>query len=415
MSVLQAPGRYLRSVPPAIRLLSVGVFLNQLGAYVAVFLALILAVRGFDARHIALALVLVSVFGILGSSAGGVLASRIGTRRTIVATMAGSAFFTVFLALNGSYLNTVVCACFIAFFNRGCQPASIATVGELATADQRVPMFGFYQLALNLGAAAGPLIAGFLLTRSLVALLLIDAATSLGFAVAALRLPRQKAAGAEPARGETGGEDTDGQRRGPRGSWWARRTVLADRRFLVLCVGFALVAGCYGQQAGAFPLELRAHHYSLELLGGMFTANAIAVILFQVPVAIAVRRLQARIPLAAAAALMGGGYAIFLLGMSVPTIIASVCLWTGGELLMAPTAPAVAMNMSSAGAHGRYQGALLVARTTGQTLGPTAGVFASSFSPALPWWGCGLAGLAAISIFVPLLGNVPLTPGTARG
>lgn len=411
MSVLQAPGRYIRSVPPAIRLLSVGVFLNQLGAYVAVFLALILAVRGFDARHIALALVLVSVFGILGSSAGGVLASRIGTRRTIISTMVGSALFTIFLALNGSYLSTVVCACFISFFNRGCQPASIATVGELAAADQRVPMFGFYQLALNLGAAAGPLIAGFLLTRSLVALLLIDAATSLGFAVAALRLPHREA-----GLGETGGgEEASGQRSGPHRSWWARRTVLADRRFLVLCVGFALVAMCYGQQAGAFPLELRAHHYSLELLGGMFTANAIAVIAFQVPVSLAVRRLPARVPLTAAAALMGGGYAIFLLGMSVPTIIASVCLWTSGELLMAPTAPAVAMNMSSAGAHGRYQGALLVARTTGQTLGPTLGVFASSFSPLLPWWGCGLAGLAAMSIFVPLLGHVPLTVAAARG
>lgn len=189
--------------------------------------------------------------------------------------------------------------------------------------------------------------------------------------------------------------------------------MLADRRFLALCVGFGLVAMCYGQQSGAFPLELKAHHYSLELLGVLFTANAIAVIVAQVPVSIAVRRLPARIPLAAAAALMGGGYAIFLLGMSLPTMIASVCLWTGGELLMAPTGPAVAMNMAKAGAHGRYQGALLVARTTGQTLGPTAGVFAYSFSSSLPWWGCGLAGLAAIGIFVPLLGNVRLSGDAA--
>jgi hypothetical protein len=187
--------------------------------------------------------------------------------------------------------------------------------------------------------------------------------------------------------------------------------VLADRRFLVLCVGFALVAMCYGQQSGAFPLELKAHHYSLELLGGLFAANAIVIILFQVPVSIAVRRLSARIPLTVAAALIAGGYAIFLLGMSLPTMIASVCMWTGGELLMAPTAPAVAMNMSKAGSHGRYQGALLVARTTGQTLGPTAGVFAYSFAPLLPWLGCGLAGLVAMAIFVPLLGNVRLTGG----
>jgi MFS family permease len=404
MSVLQAPSRYFFSVPPAIRLLSLGIFINQIGAYVAVFLALILAVRGFDPRQIALALVLVSACGIVGATVGGMLSSRIGTRRTIIATMLGSALFTIILALHGSYLVTVVVVCFISFFNRACQPASLATVGELASADQRVPMFGFYQLALNLGMAVGPLIAGFLLTRSLVTLLAIDAATSACYAVAALRLPS-----ATPPRREAGSKDR------PKVPWRARRTVLADRRFLVLCVGFTLVAMCYGQQSGAFPLELKAHHYSLELLGGLFTANAIAVILFQVPLSIAVRRLPARIPLTAAAALMGGGYAIFLFGVSLPTMIASVCMWTGGELLMAPTAPAVAMNMSKAGSHGRYQGALLVARTTGQTLGPTAGVLAYSFAPLLPWLGCGLAGLVAMAIFVPLLGNVRLSGGTNDG
>lgn len=422
MTVLRAPVRYFFSVPPAIRLLSLGIFINQLGAYVAVFIALILAVRGFDPRQIALALVLVSVCGIVGASVGGMLSSRIGTRRTIIATMFGSAVFTIILSLHGSYPTTVATACFISFFNRACQPASMATVGELAPADQRVPMFGFYQLALNLGMAAGPLIAGFLLTRSLVALLLIDAATSACYAVAALWLPRQQPhrdeheqEGQEPGNekpaGQDGNEKAAGQDGRPRRSWWGRRAVLADRRFLVLCVGFALVAMCYGQQSGAFPLELKAHHYSLELLGGLFTANAIAVIVFQVPISIAVRRLPARIPLTAAAALMGGGYAIFLLGMSLPTIIASVCLWTGGELLMAPTAPAVAMNMAPAGAHGRYQGALLVARTTGQTLGPTAGVFAYSFAQSLPWWGCGVAALLAIAIFVPVLGNTRLSSG----
>ena len=107
--------------------------------------------------ELALALVLVAVSGTFGSSVGGMLASRIGTRRTIIVAMAGSAFFTALLALNGPYPATVVTACFISAFNRGCQPAAIATVGELASADQRVPMFGFYQLALNLGAAAGPL------------------------------------------------------------------------------------------------------------------------------------------------------------------------------------------------------------------------------------------------------------------
>ncbi len=402
VTALKTPVRYFGSIPPAIRLLGLGVFINQLGGYVTVFLALILAVRGYNSWHIGLALGLVAVSGIIGSSAGGVVASRIGTRWTIIATMAGSALFTALLAVGGPYPVQAGVACFIAVFNRGCVPAAIATVGDLAPADQRLPMFGFYQLAFNLGAAVGPLIAGFLLTRSLAALLLIDAATSALYAIAALWLPRREP---HPA----------GDRRQRSGR--VQRTVLADRRFLIICVAVGLVAMCYGQQSGAFPLELKEHHYSLELLGALFSANAVAVILFQVPASLAAKRLSVRLSLTAGAALICGGYAIFLFGMSLPTIIASVCLWTAGELLTAPVAPAVAMSMSTPESHSRYQGALSAARTAGQSIGPTAGVFASSVSASLPWWGCAVAGLAAVSIYLRLLAGVTLTgprPAGAR-
>ena len=51
-------------------------------------------------------------------------------------------------------------------------------------------MFAFYQLAVNVGAAVGALVAGFVLASSLTVLLLADAATTAVFTLAALYLPR---------------------------------------------------------------------------------------------------------------------------------------------------------------------------------------------------------------------------------
>jgi MFS family permease len=403
------PLRYYLSIPGTIRILAAGILINKVGGFVTIFLTLILSRRHIPAQKIAVALALSAVFAIIGSWLGGALISRLGGRWTIFLAMMGSAVFTAVLVFPGPYPLVVAIVCLIALCNRAYVPATATMVGQLSRPDQRVQMYAFYQFSFNIGAAIGPAIAGYLLTRSLTALLLIDAATSACFALAGLRVPSETRpppagppAGAEP---HAGAEPRAGSGTGAKPA-----RIRDDRRYLIFCVGVALVAMAYGQYAGPLPLAFRAHHYNLELLGYLFSANAIAIIVFQLPLSFVTRKLPVWVSLAAGALLTCGAYALLLAGTSLALLIVNFALWTAGEMLFNPVTSTVAMMMSGPRTHGTYQGALSIARSAGQVIGPSAGVFAFSLAPWSPWAACGVLGIAAAALFFGFLRPVGAPP-----
>jgi len=377
--------RYYRSIPSPIRVLSAGVLINRAGGFVSAFLALILALRGISAPDIGLALAVSGGFTIAGAWLGGALTSRLGSKRVIVVAMIGSALVTLALIPASPFPLTVGIVCLIALCNRAYIPAASTMVGSLSPPGQRLQMFSVFQLTFNVGVAVGSALAGYLLTHSLTALLLADAGTSACFALAALRLPVGTPASLPRPR------VTGGQTRG---------TMRHDVRYLMFLAGAVLVALAYTQYNGPVPLAFRSHHYNLELLGYLFSANAIAVIVFQLPLSYLARRFPVRVPLAIGGVLIGGAYLPLLAGFTVPLLAVSVALWTAGEILYAPSAPTVAAQMSNARSHGSYQGALDVARSAGQAFGPSLGVFAYSAGASVPWWGCVAFGMAAGCLFV---------------
>jgi MFS family permease len=361
-------------------MLSLGILVNRVGGYVTIYLALILAEKRVAVWEIGLALTFSACSGIAGSALGGVCTSWLGSRWTIFTAMLGSAVFTALFALPLPYPVTVAVICWISLFNRAYVPAAATTVGRLAPPGQRVPMFAYLQFAFNVGAAIGPLAGGFLLTRSLTALLLIDASTSACFALLGLRVP------------------AEGRRRLRRAGRPAKR-IRDDRRYLAFCVAFLLMFMAYGQSSGALPLSMKAHHYSLEFIGLLLSMNAVAVILFQLPLSVFTRRLPVWLPLTGGAVCICGGYALLAAGLSLPLIIANVTLWTAGEMISTPIGPAVAATMSTEETQGIYQGAFTLARATGQIVGPAAGVFLFSAGPSLPWLGCAVLGVISAALF----------------
>jgi hypothetical protein len=267
----------------------------------------------------------------------------------------------------------VALICLISLLNRAYLPPAATVVGRVSPPGERVKMYAFFQFSFNIGAAIGPLIATYLLTRSLTALFVIDASTSGLFAIAALRLPRDQRPAGITAKSREARK---------------RKSLRHDYRYLMFCVSVALVGIAYAQSAGALPLSFRTHHYSPQLLGVLLSANAVAIILFQLPLSNWTRRPPPWLPLAAGGFLVCLGYALLLAGFSVPLLVISVGLWTAGEMLGTPLRPVVAMLCSDESSHAAYQGALGMARTAGGVIGPAAGVFAYSVSPSLPWAGC---------------------------
>lgn len=387
------PARYYRQVPASVRLLSAGALVNNVGGFVTVFLTLILALRNISGPRIAAALIVSSGFAIAGAWLGGALLSRMPARTLIIVSMTGSALFTVTLVPASPYPVTVAVICLIALCNRAFVPAAATLIGSSATPGQRMQMYSVFQMSLNVGAAAGSAIAGFLLTRSLTVLLLIDAATSAAFALAATRLPPD----ALPA--------------GPRPSGGGRsRDKARNGRYLAFCAGAALVQIAYAQRAGALPLAFHDRHASLELLGYLFSGNAIAVAVFQLPLSFLTSRLDIRLTLTLGSALIAGGYCLLLAGFSVPVLVASTAVWTAGEIAYAPAPPTVAMMMSSSRTHGAYQGMLSTARTAGQALGPALGILEYSAGASVPWWGCGVLGAVTAGLFL-----IAVRPGQVGG
>lgn len=375
---------YLRQIPFSIRVLTAGILINRMGGYVTVFLALILTVRHVSPSQISLALILSGIFSITGSAAGGMSTTRIGGRHTVFLSMMGSGIFTTLLIVPASFTVTVLLICLISFFNRAYAPAAATIVGRVSPPGQRVKMFAFYSFAFNVGAAIGPLIATFLLTRSLDALFLIDATTSGIFALVALRVPADARSGSATRR---------------RVMW-----VLGhDMRFLLFCVSVVCVGLVYAQTSGALPLTFTAHRLSLQFLGYLLSANAIAVIVFQLPVSALIRKLPPWLPLTSGGFFICAAFGIFLAGISVPVLIINTVLRTLGEMVVMPVRPVVALLMSTEDSHASYQGALSTAQTIGQVTGPSAGALAYSFGASIPWTlSCVLLVPAAVLPFVLL-------------
>jgi MFS family permease len=389
---LRTPIRSFAAIPGPIRLLTLGVFINQLGAYFAAFIALILASRGFGTREIASALVLVAVFRIAGSVVGGAAADRFGARRTIAVSTAAAAVVTACLSVAGGLAVVVALACCLSLLNAAYHPPAQGIVGSLAPPGQRVMLFAFYRLAVNVGASAGPAIAGFLATRSITLMLLIEAASLLCFAVVAMRLPRDAPAPREAAADRTPGGYV---------------AVLRELRFLPFWLAIALTTLVYRQQVGVLPLAMRDHGFGPQVFGLLLSANALLVILLELPLSTVIRRWRPWVPIALGGGIVCAGFAINWFGISLPLLVAGVAAWTIGEILMAPMVSAVVAAIAAPALRSRYQATLTVAQSTGFSIGPAIGVGAYAVSPRLPWLLCAVIGVGVVVAFCFSLRRVP--------
>jgi MFS family permease len=399
-SVLRSAVRPYGSIPGPIRLLALGVFINRLAGFFSTFLALILVARGVPASQIGVGLALVAISSIAGGAAAAESAEWIGNRWTIVLVTAGAAAVLVALSFVHDLLPTIALACCLAALGRAYGPAALAMLGRLAPPAERTRMFAFYRLAQNVGVAIGPVLGGFLLSRSLALLLLASAAASACFAVVALRLP------------------VDGRRHRPGARTTARSgyaVLLRDRAFVAFCAAFLLTGVVYTQQAGVLPLTMHDRHLGPEVFGALLTANAAAVILLELPITAFVRRWRPARTVAAGAGLICAGFAVYWFPLTVVTLVLGAVGWTLGEMLMAPTSSSAAYALAPAGMETRYQAMLSTAQTIGLSVGPAAGIFVYSAAPSLPWIACAAVGVVVVVTMLHALRSIPPGASSTEG
>jgi MFS family permease len=371
----------LRALPRAAWILFAGTFVNRFGTFVMPFLAIYMTRLGYTPTQAGLA---VSAYGAghLGASfIGGHLADRIGRRHTIALSMLSSAVAMVALSQARTLPLILTLSFVVGLVGEIYRPAATALLGDLVQPEQRIAAFGMYRFAINLGFAAGPATAGFLAEHSFLWVFLGDAATSFVYGLVALfALPhglRSSSKEETPAEG--------------------LRHALSNRPFVYFLLATLCLTWIEFQLHSTLPLHITSIGFSTRAYGTLMSLNGAIIIVFELALTAWTQRLPPKPLIALGYALTGVGFALTGFATAMPVLVASVVIWTLGEMIYAPVTGAYVTGLAPDKYRGRYMGIWHTMWSAGMLLGPLMGTWIYERNPNLLWLTClALGGLAAV-------------------
>ena len=402
-----APGvlASLRETGPAVRWLLCCVFVNQLGAFVQVFLVLFLVHEGIDEGHAGLALGAFGLGSVAGALMGGLLADRLGRRTTIVGAMLCAATVTMSLSVLASpqtYALLVAAVIVAGAATQASRPAAAAMLADSVPAERLVMTVSLWRLALNCGAVLGPLMAAALLAVSWDLLFWVDGLTAVSCALLAWRfLPGGRTAEPAPAPAPVAAADGDGGDGEPPVAGGGYGELLRDGRFLLYL--FAMLAGAliYMQHYAVLPLKIRGDGHPELVYSAVLALSAGIVISCELLVTKYVQAWRPATAVAGGGVLIAIGLAGYGLAGGMWLLFAATLVGVFGQVVSGPTMFAHPQRVAPPGARGRYTGAAHAMFGLGTALGPLLGVLVwKAFGDGI-WALCGaVGGLAALAAFV---------------
>lgn len=384
-------------MPASAWVLFAGSFVNRLGTFVLPFITIYLTRRGYSPPQAGVAIAAYGLGGLVAQAIGGLLADRIGRKNAIALSMLSAGVCTLGLWQADSLGLIYPLMVALGFFGELHRPAAGALIADLLPPEQRVTAFTLYRLAVNIGWAGGLALGGVLAERSFTLLFVGDAATSMTFGLISLAaLPH----GTRTARHEEAHLET------------ARRSIVADRGFLLFLASVLLAGAVYAQNVSTMPLHVRDAGYSATTYGLLQALNGLIVVLVELPVIAWTQRHDRLRMVGLGHLLIGLGFASLLFADTIPLLVGMVVVWTFGEMIESPVAAAIAADRAPSHARGRYQSAFGSMFGIAWMLGPILGTGAYARSPTVLWMACGLVGIA--SALLPLAARrhpVPVQPG----
>ena len=372
-------------------LVVLGIFLNYLG-YGAVLPFEIIYLhdgRGFSLGVAGLVVGLVTGVAVVISPLAGPLIDRFGARAT--ATGAGVALAAGYagLAFTHSPLQAFVAATLAGIGNGALNPSQSTLLAALASPNVRHRVAAVSRVASNagigLGSALGGLVAGFGL-NGFILLFLANAITYLVYVFVLVAVVRKEVR-PEPIAG-------------------GYLLVLRDRAFMHLAlVNVAIIGVGWGVFTWLLPPYAEAQiGLSTQLIGLLLLANAITVVVAQVPVArlaegrrrVSMMALAASIFVLACLLVVASGVRARL---AYPLLTTAAILVAIGECFYTTALMPLVADLAPVSLRGRYMAAIGLSWWVGLALAPTLGTQTLSHAPAGTFLGAGtIAAIAAVSV-----------------
>jgi len=355
-----------------------GQIVNKLGTFVVPFLALYLTrERGLSVPQAGLTVSLYGAGTLVSAAWGGLVADRYGRRVSMVLGLSLGALATLHLAWARAPWHIALATLLLGCVSDAYRPGVSAFIADVIPPAERAAAYGLLYWAVNLGFSISPVLAALLVDRGFLLLFVLDAATSLVFAVLVWRkVPETRPPGTVPVSA--------------RGAFAAVLPNFIYMRFLVITFMTGLV---FYQHATTLPMDMARHGLSARDYGFLIAINGILIVLFQPSVARALKRFRRSRALGVSAALVGVGFGCTALATGRALYGLSIAIWSVGEIVMAGLGPALVSDLAPAHQRGTFQGAYQIAWGFAAFLGPGLGswVLATQGSAAL-WGACLVTG-----------------------
>ncbi|MDI3282936.1 MFS transporter [Polyangium sp. 15x6] len=328
-------------LPRAFWSLWAGMLVNRAGSFVVPLLFVYLTQqRGLDLPTAGLIASLFGAGSLAGTLLGGALSDRLGRRATMLLSLVASSAFMIGLGLAREIWQIASATVFLGFFADMFRPASQALIADVVPPEHRVKAFSLQYWAVNLGYAFAAVLGGFMAKRSFLALFLGDALTTLVLAAIIWRsVPESRPAEAH---------------RDNRGSVL---TPFFDGKYLPFLLCNLALTLVFFQHLSAMPEDMRQKGLTTEHYGITVATNCLLIVLCQPLVTRWVKGVPRGVLLASAATLTGLGFGAMALASTLPAYMATVAVWTFGEIIFAPVNASIVADLSPKHLRGRYQGA----------------------------------------------------------
>jgi MFS family permease len=392
------PWSDLAGLPRDSWLLALATLVNRAGTMVIPFLALHFTRNlGFTAGQAGLALAVYGIVSLLTSPFAGRLADRVGSQRilTVSLFLGGLGFWA--LPLLRTLPHVLVGMVVLSAVSEAMRPATLALVSDLSPNELRRQAFALNRLAINLGMSVGPAAGGFLAARSFNTLFWVDGATSIAAALVLLVFPLRPVAveshaGAPPSLG-----------------------AIADRRLRYVIICLLPVLLVFFQHEGAMPVWMVEDlGMPTQNFGLLFTINTLLIVFLEVRLNGLTAHWSPARALSVGSALCTVGFGALAFLSSYWGIVATVVVWTFGEMILFPSTAAYVSELAPPSRRGEYMGFYSMTFGIGFTLGPWLGLTLLEATGARTLW---LACLAMGTVSTFLLGRVRAEAGapvTAR-
>jgi MFS family permease len=364
------PWSGLAGLPRDSWLLALATLVNRAGTMVIPFLALhFIQNLKFSASEAGLALGVYGIVSLLTSPFAGRLADRVGAQRilTLSLLLGGLGFWA--LPLLKTLPQVVAGMVVLSAVSEAMRPATLALVSDLAPPELRRQAFALNRLAINLGMSVGPALGGFLAAHSFQMLFWVDGATSIAAGLVLLLFPLRITSVETHAEGAPS------------------LGAIADRRlrYVILCLLPVILV--FFQHEGPLPvwmvdqLGIPTSHYGL-----LFTVNTVMIVFLEVRLNSATAHWSPARALSVGSLLCTVGFGGLAFLSSYWGIVATVVVWTFGEMILFPATAAYVSELAPPARRGEYMGFYSMTFGIGFTLGPWAGLTVLELAGARALW-----------------------------